>query len=71
MTERPAGYREPVVVHLVEESDEASNECWQVGGFFAEAEAKKLLHRLHGEGRRARINVMPIHQRVEDYEYDR
>ncbi len=71
MPDPPSGYREPVRVYLVEESDEASGDLWQVGGFFVEAEASKLLHRLHGEGRRAHVNIVPIHQRVEDWEHDR
>jgi hypothetical protein len=70
MKSPPPDYTPPVAVYLVEERNEAG-EIGQVAGFFGEAEAEKLLERLTSEGRRAYINVVPIHQRAADYEFDR
>ncbi len=66
----PPGYTPPATVYLVEEANEAG-EVAQIGGFFSEGEANRLLQRLAAEGRNAYINDVPIHQRAEDYEYDR
>ena len=66
----PPGYESPVLVYLVEEPNEAG-EIAQVGGFFDEAEAEKLKARLAAEGRTAHINLVPVHRRWADYEYDR
>jgi hypothetical protein len=66
----PPDYTPPVTVYLVEEADEAGDFS-QIGGFFAEEEAMKLLQRLTREGRQPRINMVLIHYRAEDYEYDR
>jgi hypothetical protein len=66
----PPDYTPPVDVWLVEEANEAG-EFAQVGGFFSEDEAQTLVRRLAGEGRSARINIVPVHRRAVDYEYDR
>jgi hypothetical protein len=66
----PPDYTPPVEVYLVEERNEAG-EIGQIAGFFIEGEAEKLLERLTREGRRAYVNVVPIHQRAADYEFDR
>lgn len=75
MQEPPDGYEEPVMVWLVEYQDSREPPGWrgQVGGFFSEAEAQRLLDRVVAEGKfeNAHINVVPIHRRVEDWEYDR
>ena len=70
MDSSPSGYEPPVPVYLVEEPNEAG-ETAQVGGFFDEAEAEKLKARLAAEGRTVHVNVVPIHRRWADYEYDR
>jgi hypothetical protein len=57
-------------VYLVEESNDAG-ETAQIGGFFEEAEAEKLKARLAAEGRTVCVNLVPIHRRWVDYEYDR
>jgi hypothetical protein len=41
------------------------------GGFFERAEGEKLKARLAAEGRPAHINLVPIHRRWNDYEFDR
>jgi hypothetical protein len=64
------GYREPVVVYLVEESD-SDGQSRQIGGFASLADAERLQARLLGEGRQTVINLVPIHQSLEDYEHDR
>jgi hypothetical protein len=66
----PEDYTPPVPVYLVEEANTAG-EIGQVGGFFSEGEAPELLRRLLAEGRDAYINVVAVHQRAVDYEYDR
>jgi hypothetical protein len=65
----PPGYTDPIIVYLVETKE--TGECAQIGGFLSEEEANMLLERLLGEGRDAYINMVPIHRRVVDYEYDR
>jgi len=59
-----------VVVYLVEEMD-AEKQVAQVGAFFDETEADALVARLAAEGRETRINLVPVHRRIADYEYDR
>jgi cell division septation protein DedD len=66
----PPDYTPPIAVYLVEEASE-TGEVAQIGGFFSEEEANTLLERLRVEGREAHINVVPIHRRAADYEYDR
>jgi hypothetical protein len=68
--EPPAGYDAPLLVYLVEEADPAG-EMGQLGGFLTERDAKDAQRRLEAEGREVRINMVPIHRRVEDWEYDR
>ena len=67
----PEGYEEPALVYLVEETHPDSGEVSQVGGFFDEDEAKKLMARLASEGRESSLNLVPIHRRWVDYEFDR
>jgi hypothetical protein len=72
----PKDYTPPVLVYLVEYTDDPGGDDdapWkQLGGFFAEREAEKLLERLTAEGwQHVRINMAAIHQRAVDYEYDR
>jgi hypothetical protein len=68
----PRGYFEPFLVYLVEFSDEAGDACFgQAGAFATEREAEKLVTRLKAEGEFARINMVPVHRRWQDYEFDR
>jgi hypothetical protein len=72
--EVPDGYELPVTVYLVELSDETDDVSYgQIGGFFSEAEAGKCLARWSAEADsgRAHINMVPIHRRIEDWQYDR
>jgi hypothetical protein len=67
----PDCYEEPVIVYLVEEKHPESGEVGQIGGFFDQDEAKKLVARLASEGRESFLNLVPIHKRWVDYEFDR
>jgi hypothetical protein len=66
----PPDYKAPVLVYLVEEANTAG-EIGQLGGFLNESEANELRQRLEAEGRAVRVNLVPIHHRIEDWEYDR
>jgi cell division septation protein DedD len=66
----PPGYEPPVTVYLVEENN-AENEVVQIGAFFDEAEADALVSRLATEGRAAQVNLVPVHRRLADHDYDR
>ena len=72
---RPDGYVEPIVAWCIEYVDPRQSEegSFQVGAFTSEAEANKLLDRLSSEGFFAelRINLIPVHQRIEDWDWDR
>jgi hypothetical protein len=71
----PQGYTEPSVVWSVEYVDPREPEAGshQVGAFTTESEAQKLRGRLEAQGFIAElgINFIPVHQRVEDWEWDR
>jgi hypothetical protein len=66
----PPGYTPPIAVYLVQVPNEAG-EVSQIAGFFIEGQAEEVLDTLTQEGLHAHINVVPIHHRVEDYEWDR
>jgi len=66
----PTGYQRPFAVYLVEEVD-ASGEPAQFGGFTTLQEAERLMARLTAEGHSVYINAVPVHERFEDYEFDR
>jgi hypothetical protein len=63
-------YKAPVLIYLVEEANSAG-EIGQLGGFLSESEANELRQRFEAEGREVRVNMVPIHHRIEDWEYDR
>lgn len=68
----PPGYVEPFLIYAVELTDESGDVSFgQTGSFTTEAEARKLVARFASEGRHVRVNVIPVHQRHEDYEHDR
>ena len=68
----PDGYEAPVTIYLVELSDETGDVLFgQIGGFFSEPEAQKCLAQTVAEGGHARINMVPIHRRIEHWQYDR
>jgi hypothetical protein len=68
----PSGYSAPVIAHLVEFLDERDGNVSQLGGFDSRAEAEACLARLEAEGwKDLRINMVPIHVRLTDWEWDR
>lgn len=70
----PDGYVEPQLVWSVEsEPDGDSGRAVGLGAFSTEAEARALLHRLAAEGRWPNLvlNMIPVHQWIEDWEWDR
>jgi hypothetical protein len=73
--EPPVGYIEPLTAWCVEYVDprQPGEGSFQVGAFTTEAEAQKLLCRLEADRFFAelRINTVPVHRRIEDWEWDR
>jgi hypothetical protein len=70
----PADYQQPIVVWLVEYTDNRQPGWrFQAGAFTTEAEAQKLLNRLGETGSYADllINMVPVHRTIQDWEWDR
>ncbi|MEQ4208464.1 SPOR domain-containing protein [Actinopolymorpha sp. B9G3] len=71
----PEGYAEPIEAWCVEYVDprQPGEGSFQVGAFTTEAEAQKLRRRLEADGffAKLQINLIPVHHRVEDWEWDR
>jgi len=71
----PLGYREPSLVWCVEYVDprEPNAGSHQIGAFTSEEEAGKLLRRIEADGffTQLHINMIAVHQSVEDWEWDR
>ncbi|GAA4826431.1 hypothetical protein ACFQ0K_19630 [Nocardioides caeni] len=71
----PEGYSEPITAWCVEYIDPREPEVGshQVGAFTTETEAHNLRRRLVADGFFAelRINLVPVHRSVEDWEWDR
>ena len=71
---RPPGYREPAVAWAVEYTDEREpGSRFQAGAFTTEVEAQELRHQLLASGlyKELWINIIPVHETVEDWEWDR
>jgi len=66
----PEGYVDPTPVYLVEFADDAPG---QLAGFTTMEAATSLIDQLDAEGRHGplHINIVAIHTRVEDWNYDR
>ena len=70
----PVNYQPPVIVWLVEYTDDRQPGWrFQAGAFATEAEARKLLRRLNKTGSYGElsINMIPVHQTIQDWERDR
>lgn len=68
----PEGYVHARVVYLVEWLDERDGNVGQLGGFTSLAEAEACLAQLESEGRTdLEINMVAIHERLQDWHYDR
>ncbi|MEU9742615.1 hypothetical protein AB0E12_25870 [Micromonospora chersina] len=68
----PKGYRSPELAFAVEETDEHGESLGQLGAFFSLHAAEACLSRLESEGfTNLHINMIPIHTRLDDWEFDR
>jgi hypothetical protein len=70
----PDTYQHPIIAWLVEYSEQREpGVSFQAGAFTSEAEARRLLERIESDGWRSdvRLNVVPVHQNLEDWEWDR
>jgi hypothetical protein len=70
----PADYKQPSNVWAVEYMDERQPGWrFQAGAFTTEAEARKLLRQLEKTGAYGGllINLIPVHETVQDWEWDR
>jgi hypothetical protein len=70
----PVNYQPPVNVWLVEYTDDRQPGWrFQAGAFTTEAEARKLVHGLNKTGSYGQlsINLVPVHQTIQDWEWDR
>ncbi len=70
----PDTYQNPIVAWAVEYSDRRQpGVTFQAGAFTSEAEALRLLERLESDGWRSDVHlvVVPVHQTLEDWEWDR
>jgi hypothetical protein len=69
----PNGYRPAEVCYAVElHDDEDGNSLGQVGAFFTLEAAEACLAQLESEGRtNLVINLIPVHLRLEDWQFDR
>ncbi|WP_091237829.1 hypothetical protein [Klenkia soli] len=68
----PAGYAEPLITYLVEHFDQRDGEVSQLGGFFSEREADACIAQLEVEGWiDLRINIVTVHHRVTDWQWNR
>lgn len=69
--EKPDGYMEPFLVWAVE-TIRGLDGSIQFGVFTTEAEAQGLVDQLTAEGYvNLHLNMLPVHSRVIDWEYDR
>ena len=76
----PKGYVAPQIIWCVESEqrraglpDNDDGLVTQLGAFTTKAAAKKLMRRLKNEDRfpNLRINIIGVHERVKDWEWDR
>jgi hypothetical protein len=67
----PKEYRAPELVYVVEAHDDRESHT-QLGAFFNEHEARNCIARLEADGHTDLIiNMIPVHLRVQDWEFDR
>ena len=67
----PRGYREPTTAYLVEFFDERDSTTGQLGGFTNVEEAEACLAQMEAAGwRNLHINMVPVHDRLQDWQFD-
>ena len=72
LASEPDGYVEPKVVYLAEWVDERDGNVAQLGGFTSPTVAEACVAQLEGGGRQDLvINMVAVHERLEDWQYDR
>ena len=70
----PDTYQDPMIAWLVEYSDPRQpGLTFQAGAFTSEAEARRLLEQIESDGWRSdvRLNVVPVHRNLDNWEWDR
>lgn len=70
----PACYRPPLIVWVVEYTDDRqSGSQFQAGAFTTQVEAERLMNQLsrNGSSGEILINMIPVHRKLEDWEWDR
>ncbi len=70
----PRDHEAPATVYVVEFYDDRDSAFFQVGAFYSEAQAQALLEQWvaeDGTSDRIRINTIPVHRGLEDWNYDR
>ena len=68
----PRGYRSPEPCYSVERYDAEGRSVAQFGAFFSMDAAEACLAQLESEGRTGLgINSIPVHVRIEDWQFDR
>ena len=68
----PKGYREPETVYAVEKHAENGDYHAQLGAFYTEHDARTCIAQLMSTGHTDLvINLIPVHSRVQDWEFDR
>jgi hypothetical protein len=68
----PKGYRSPEFVWEVIQFDTGDKIIAQHGAFFSEEEANACLRQLEAEGLEGlEVNLLAVHGRVQDWQFDR
>jgi len=68
----PRGYRSPETIYAVEVHDGEDKSVGQLGAFFSVHVAESCRAQLEAEGRTDLvINLIPVHARRDDWQFDR
>lgn len=68
----PSGYREPELIYAVDWHDEDDRSLGQLAAFFSMEAAEACMARLEAEGHTDLVvNIIPVHSRLQDWEFDR
>lgn len=72
MMKLPRGYQAPELVWAVELLDEEGGHSYQLGVFFSKQTAEACRLQLEVEGYTdLALNMIPVHTRLEDWQFDR
>lgn len=68
----PKGYREPAPVYAIEMLDKDDRSLGQLAAFMSREMAEACVAQLEAEGHTDLvINMIPVHTRLEDWQFDR